>query len=186
MKNHFGAHQTHLSLVWVKLSNNLTFVSLNFKHFHFIQFCELHTFCGDLNFTEIWQLKATHSQMKEESYHSSVYFWPYDISRSDQKQHCLHAVSAKHSVCLHVSRAVNTLWPSDVRGMVWQWTLIGPSRIYFPPVVLIRLYFIRLWATFDSIVSKIKIKSSGFWVWVGTCILHITKKVLKENLKETK
>ena len=60
--------------------------------------------------------------------------WRHDISRSDQSQHCLHAVSAKHSVCLHVSRVVSRLWPSDV-----------PSRIYFSPVGLIWLYFIRLW-----------------------------------------
>ena len=54
-----------------------------------------------------------------------ILFWRHDISRSDQSKHCLHAVSAKHSVCLHVSRAVSRLWPSDVRGIVWHWTLIG-------------------------------------------------------------
>ena len=69
----------------------------------------------------------------------------HDISRSDPSQQYLHAVSAKGSVCLHVSRAVSRLWPSDVRGIVWHWTLIGQSRIYFSPVGLIWLYFFRQW-----------------------------------------
>ena len=94
---------------------------------------------------------SLHSLLKEKSYHSRFffrhrYFWRHDISRSDQSQHCLHTVLSKHSVCLHVSRAVSKLWPSDLRRIVWHWTLIGQSRIYFSPLESIWLYFIRLWS----------------------------------------
>ena len=58
-------------------------------------------------------------------------FWRHDISHSDHSQHCFNGVSAKHSVCLHVS-------------IVWHWTLIGQCRINFSPVGFIWLNFIRL------------------------------------------
>ena len=79
--------------------------------------------------------------------------WRHDISRYDQSEYCSQALSAKHSVCLHVSRAVSRQWPSDLRGIVWHWTLIGQSQIYFSPVGLIWLYFIRLWYWFRSLAS---------------------------------
>ena len=54
-----------------------------------------------------------------------IRIWRHDISRSNHSWPCLHAALAKQSVCLHVSRAVSRLWPSDVRCSNEQWTLIG-------------------------------------------------------------
>ena len=88
-------------------------------------------------------------------------FWRHDISRSDQPEHCLHAVMAKHSVCLQVNRAVSRLWPSDVWNIVWYWTLIDQSRIYFSPLQLIWLQFIRL-----CINSVRKISFCIFKMWL--------------------
>ena len=76
-----------------------------------------------------------------------MWFWRHHISRSDQSEYCLHAVSVEHRVCLHVGMAVSRLRPSDVRHTSRAWTLIGQSRYYFSPERMIWLYFIRLWCS---------------------------------------